>query len=128
MINFGIKDIVDILIIALLLFYVYRMMKNSGTLSLFYGVLVFFVLWVLASEIFDMRLTGSILDKFMSIGVIVLVILFQDQIKRFLIDIGSHGRLKFIKRLFSAVCLHEHEQEQDGRVDCVSAQDASDCL
>ncbi len=96
MINFGIKDIVDILIIALLLFYVYRMMKNSGTLSLFYGVLVFFVLWVLASEIFDMRLTGSILDKFMSIGVIVLVILFQDQIKRFLIDIGSHGRLKFI--------------------------------
>lgn len=43
MINFGIKDIVDILIIALLLFYVYRMMKNSGTLSLFYGVLVFFV-------------------------------------------------------------------------------------
>ncbi len=77
MINFGIKDIVDILIIALLLFYVYRMMKNSGTLSLFYGVLVFFVLWVLASEIFDMRLTGSILDKFMSIGVIVLVILFR---------------------------------------------------
>ncbi len=107
MINFGIKDIVDILIIALLLFYVYRMMKNSGTLSLFYGVLVFFVLWVLASEIFDMRLTGSILDKFMSIGVIVLVILFQDQIKRFLIDIGSHGRLKFIKRLF------RHEKGND---------------
>jgi len=108
MINFGIKDIVDILIIALLLFYVYRMMKNSGTLSLFYGVLVFFVLWVLASEIFDMRLTGSILDKFMSIGVIVLVILFQDQIKRFLIDIGSHGRLKFIKRLF----LHERGNDE----------------
>ncbi|MDE5874000.1 MAG: diadenylate cyclase CdaA [Muribaculaceae bacterium] len=100
MINFGIKDIIDILLIALLLFYVYRMMKNSGTLSLFYGVLVFFVVWVLASEIFDMRLTGSILDKFMSIGLIVLVILFQDQIKRFLIDIGSQGRLKNFKRLF----------------------------
>lgn len=100
MISFGLKDIIDILIIALLLFYVYRMMKNSGTLSLFYGVLVFFVLWVLASEIFDMRLTGSILDKFMSIGLIILVIIFQDQIKRFLIDIGSHGRLRFFKRLF----------------------------
>ena len=40
MITLGIKDIIDILIIALLLFYVYRMMKSSGTLSLFYGVLV----------------------------------------------------------------------------------------
>lgn len=107
MISFGIKDIIDILLIALLLFYVYRMMKNSGTLSLFYGVLVFFVLWVLASEIFDMRLTGSILDKFMSIGLIILVILFQDQIKRFLIDIGSRGRLKFVRNLF------RHEKGKD---------------
>ncbi len=100
MISIGIKDIVDILIISLLLFYIYRMMKNSGTLSLFYGVLVFFAIWVLASEIFDLRLTGSILDKFMSIGLIVLVILFQDQIKRFLIDIGSHGQLSYFRRLF----------------------------
>lgn len=108
MIHFGIKDIVDILLIALLLFYVYRMMRNSGTLSLFYGVLVFFVLWVVASEIFDMRLTGSILDKFMSIGLIILVVIFQDQIKRFLIDIGSQGRLKNFKRLF------RHEKGDDG--------------
>lgn len=109
MISFGIKDIIDILLIALLLFYIYRMMKNSGTLSLFYGVLIFFVLWVLASEIFDMRLTGSILDKFMSIGLIILVIIFQDQIKRFLIELGSRGRLSFFKRLFK----HDKTSEED---------------
>lgn len=107
MVTIGIKDIIDILIISLLLFYIYRMMKNSGTLSLFYGVLVFFAIWVLASEIFDLRLTGSILDKFMSIGLIVLVILFQDQIKRFLIDIGSHGKLSYFRRLF------KHESGDD---------------
>lgn len=100
MIDFGIKDIIDILIIAVMLFYIYKMMKNSGTLSLFYGVLIFFVLWVLASEIFDMRLTGSILDKFMGIGLIVLVVIFQDQIKRFLTDIGSHGRIRFLRKIF----------------------------
>ena len=100
MISFGIKDIIDILIIAVMLFYIYKMMKSSGTLSLFYGVLIFFALWVLASEIFDMRLTGTILDKFMGIGLIVLVIIFQDQIKRFLTDIGSHGRIRFLKRFF----------------------------
>ena len=107
MISFGIKDVIDILIIAVMLFYVYKMMKSSGTLSLFYGVLIFFVLWVLASEIFDMRLTGSILDKFMGIGLIVLVVIFQDQIKRFLIDIGSHGRMKYFRKLFR----HEEGEE-----------------
>lgn len=107
MLSIGIKDIIDILIISLLLFYVYKMMKSSGTLSLFYGVLVFLVLWVLASEVFDLRLTGSILDKFMSIGLIVLVILFQDQIKRFLIDIGSHGKLSYFRRFF------KHQRNDD---------------
>ncbi len=100
MVDFGIKDIIDILIVALLLYYLYRMMKSSGTLSLFYGVLAFIVILVIAYEIFDMRLTGTILDKFMSIGLIVLVILFQDQIKRFLIDIGSQGRFRNFRRLF----------------------------
>lgn len=100
MIDFGIKDIIDILIVALMLYYLYRLMKNSGTLSLFYGVLAFIMIWVISYEIFDMRLTGTIVDKFMSIGLIVLVILFQDQIKRFLIDIGSRGRWSIFKRFF----------------------------
>lgn len=100
MLDFGIKDIVDILIVGMLLYYIYRVMRSSGTLSLFYGVLLFIVIWVIASEIFGMRMTGTILDKFMSIGLIVLVILFQDQIKRFLIDIGSHGRWRHFRRLF----------------------------
>ncbi len=109
MIEFGLKDIVDILIVALLLYYLYRLMKSSGTLSLFYGVLAFIIIWVIASEIFDMRLTGTILDKFMSIGLIVLVIIFQDQIKRFLIDIGSQGRLRHFRRLFK----HDKSDEKD---------------
>lgn len=107
MIHFGIKDIIDILIVALLLFYLYRLMKNSGTLSLFYGVLAFIVIWVLAYEIFDMRLTGTIVDKFMSIGLIVLVILFQDQIKRVLIDIGARGNIKNLMGIF------KHEKNDD---------------
>ena len=100
MIQFGIKDIIDIVIVALMLYYLYRLMKSSGTLSLFYGVLAFIVIWVVSFEIFDMRLTGTIVDKFMSIGLIVLVILFQDQIKRFLIDIGERGRWKRLRSIF----------------------------
>ncbi len=98
---FGIKDALDIILVALLLFYLYRIMKESGTINIFFGVLAFIAVWVVASEILEMRLIGTILDKFMSIGLLVLVILFQDQIKRFLVELGSHQRWKFFKRLFS---------------------------
>ena len=100
MLDFGIKDIIDIAIVAFMLLYLYRTMKKTGTLSLFFGVLCFIIVWIVASEIFNMRLTGTILDKFMSIGLIILVILFQDQIKRFLIDLGSHQRWSSLRRLF----------------------------
>ena len=98
--SFGIKDALDILIVALLLFYLYRIMKESGTINIFIGVLAFIAVWVVASEILEMRLIGTILDKFMSIGLLILVILFQDQIKRFLVELGSHRRWRFIKQLF----------------------------
>ena len=108
MLNFGIKDIIDILLVATLLYYVYRLMKRSGSLSLFYGVLLFTIVWVIASEILDMRLTGTIMDKFMSIGLIILVIIFQDQIKRFLIDLGSQRRWTKLKNLF------RHNEDRGG--------------
>ena len=95
MIDFGIKDIVDILIVALLLYYVYRLMKKSGTLSLFYGVLAFIPrVWVLAYEIF--RHEAHRLDCRQTVHEhrtdrCSVIPLFQDQIKRFLIDIGGPG-------------------------------------
>lgn len=113
MVSFGIKDVIDILLVGLLLFYVYRMMKRSGTLSLFYGVLSFIVIWILASIVFNMRLTGTILDKFMSIGLIILVILFQDQIKRFLIDIGSRSRWKNLRKLLLHGKGDEHSSHKE---------------
>ncbi|MDE7410757.1 MAG: diadenylate cyclase CdaA, partial [Paramuribaculum sp.] len=98
--TFTILDAFDIAIAALLLFYLYRIMKESGTLKIFFGVLSFVVVWVIASVILDMKLIGTILDKFMSIGLLVVVILFQDQIKRFLVELGDHKHWKFLRKLF----------------------------
>lgn len=112
MLSFGIKDIIDIFIVALLLFYIYRLMKESGTINIFYGIMAFIVVWALASEIFDMRLIGTILDKFMSIGLLILVILFVDQIKRFLVELGSHRRWRFLNKIFHH---HKAEMEADSR-------------
>ena len=109
--SFGIKDILDIVLVALMLYYLYRIMRESGTTNIFYGVLAFIVLWVLASEILEMRLIGSILDKFMSIGLLILVILFQDQIKRFLVELGSKKRWKFLTSIF------HHRKDEDNTAD-----------
>lgn len=108
MISFGIKDIIDIVLFAVLLYYIYRLMKESGTINIFYGVLAFVVVWVVASEIFGMRLIGTILDKFMSIGLLILVILFQDQIKRFLVELGSNRRWRFLAKFF-----HRHREDYE---------------
>lgn len=99
--EFGIKDAIDILIVAVLLYYIFRLMKESGTINIFYGVMAFIAVWAVAGEVLELRLIGSILDQFISIGLLVLVILFQDQIKRFLIELGSHRRWRFLHRLFN---------------------------
>ncbi len=110
MIAFSIKDAFDIAIAALLLFYLYRIMKESGTLNVFYGVMAFTVVWVVASQILEMKLIGTILDKFMSIGLLILVILFQDQIKRFLVELGDHKRWRFLSKIFLHTKSDENKQ------------------
>lgn len=100
MISFSLLDAFDIAIAALLLFYIYRIMKESGTLNVFFGLLAFITVWVIASQILEMKLIGTVLDKFMSIGLIIIVILFKDQIKRFLVELGDHKRWRVLRKLF----------------------------
>ncbi len=99
--EFGIKDIIDILIAATLLYGIYKTMKESGTLNIFVGVLAFIILWVIVYKILDMKVIGTIMDKFINIGLLILVILFQDQIKRFLVELGSNKRWKLFRKVFS---------------------------
>lgn len=101
MISFNIKDIIDILCVAFLLYYFYKIMKESGSLNTFFGILVFFGLWIVVSPILEMRLMGMIFDKLMSVGVLALIILFQEDIRRFFLTLGSNKRFTTISKLFS---------------------------
>jgi uncharacterized protein (TIGR00159 family) len=99
--HFGIKDFIDVVLVALLLFYLFHLVKISGMRPLFMGVLVFLIIWVLVSQVFNMVLLGSILDQFVSIGLFLLVILFQDEIRRFLMSLGSRRGWRFVYKLFA---------------------------
>ena len=82
--EFGIKDIIDIFLVAMMLYYIYRLMKESRSLNVFIGIMMFVVVWLFVSQILDMRLLGAILDKLVSVGVIALIVIFQEDIRKFL--------------------------------------------
>lgn len=101
--HFGFKDLIDIILVALLLYYLFRLVKISGMRPLFLGIVVFLIIWVLVSQVFEMVLLGSILDQFVNIGLILLVILFADEIRRFLMSLGSQKGWRVISRLIFPV-------------------------
>ena len=97
-IEFGIKDFIDILLVAYLLYQTYRLMKDSGSINIFIGILVFIGCWIIVSQVLEMRLLGSIFDKLVSVGVLALIVLFQDDVRKFLVTVGSHKRWENILR------------------------------
>lgn len=109
--SFGIKDLIDILLVAVLLYSAYRLMKESRSLNLFFGVLLFIIFWLFVSQIVEMRLLGTLLDRIVSVGAIALLILFQDEIRKFFYSIGTHERVRSIARFFSGEQKQTHTRE-----------------
>lgn len=100
-IEFGLKDFIDIFLVAVLLYYSYKLMKMSGAIKIFTGILIFILSWLVVTQILDMKLLGAIFDTLMSVGVIALIIIFQEEIRRFLQMLGSQRHLSGIAHFFN---------------------------
>ncbi len=107
--TFELKDFLDILWVALILYYIFRLMRESRSINVFVGIMIFILLWFIVSQVLEMRLLGSILDKLVSVGVIAVIVIFQDDIRKFLYDLGAHQRVRSIMRLFSP----KQDEEKD---------------
>ena len=99
MLELGFKDILDIVLVALLLFYLYRLMRASSSANIFTGVLVFIVVWILVSQVLEMRLLGGIFDRMVNVGSLALIVLFQEEIRHFFSTIGTQRATRFFKWL-----------------------------
>ena len=86
-------DIVDVFLVSLLLYNIYRLLRGSVAIRIFIGFLIlyFFYLIVRASE---MELLTNILGQFMGVGVLAVLILFQKEIRRFLLFLGKTNYIK----------------------------------
>lgn len=93
----SLKDIIDIAIVAFVLYYIYKMMRENGSITVFMGFAVFVIIYWLTSQL-KMYVLSAMLGQFLDTGVIIFVILFQEPIRRFLVEVGRHGNLSFFWR------------------------------
>lgn len=111
MFDFAIIDAIDIFLVALMLYYTYRFMRDSKSLNVFIGILVFIIIWLFVSRVLEMRLLGDILDKLVGVGSLAILILFQDEIRKFLNNLGGQNRIKNFLKIFSS----ENKKEKTDR-------------
>lgn len=100
MLEFGIKDAIDIILVAIILYSSYKVMKQSRSVNIFYGVLIFVSFWIVVSKVLEMKVLGSILDQLVGVGAIALIILFQEEIRHFFFTIGTHEKVHRLLRPF----------------------------
>jgi uncharacterized protein (TIGR00159 family) len=86
--EFQIIDIIDIFLVALLLYYVYRLIKGTVAINIFIGIVIFYLIFLLVDAL-QMKMLTKILGGFMSVGIIALIVVFQPEIRKFLLMIGS---------------------------------------
>lgn len=82
-------DILDIFLVAVLLFQVYRLIKGTVAFNIVIGFFIIYLVWVIIKAL-NMELLGSIIGQFIGVGVLALIIIFHPEIRRFLLFVGSH--------------------------------------
>ena len=81
-------DIIDILIVAFLMYQVYMLIKGTIAINIFIAIFSFYLLWVIVKAL-NMQLLGSILGPVIGAGVVAIIVVFQQELRRFLVLIGT---------------------------------------
>ena len=99
--DFSFLDVLDILLVAILIYYIYKLLKGTVAINIFIGIAFIFLIWKI-TQILKMEMLSNILGYLLSGGVIALIIVFQQEIRKFLLMIGSSNvasRTNFLKQL-----------------------------
>ena len=86
--DFRLIDFVDVFLVAILLFYIYKLVKGTVAINIFIGIIIIYLVWVV-TDYLNMHLLYRIVDGFMKVGIIALIVVFQPEIRKFLLMVGS---------------------------------------
>ncbi len=81
-------DFIDIFLVALLMYYVYKLVKGTVAINIFIGIVVIYLIWQL-TVLLKMEMLSTILGQFIGVGMFALIVVFQQEIRKFLLLIGS---------------------------------------
>lgn len=100
-VEFSFLDVLDILLVAILLYYTYKLLKGTVAINIFIGIALIFLIWKITQAL-KMEMLSGILGYLLSGGVIALIIVFQQEIRKFLLMIGTtnfSNKRNFFKQL-----------------------------
>jgi diadenylate cyclase len=112
----GFKDVVDVFLVAIMLYQTFKLLKRTGAVNIFLGILAFIICWILVSYVFRMELIGGIFDRIVSVGAFALIVLFKDEIRRFFSRIGTRRNWStfiYLKGLFSSSTAEKTQTDYD---------------
>src|SRR4030042_2174828 len=104
-VDLKIIDVIDIVLVAVILFQLYKLIRGTAALSIFIGIFFIYVFWLLVKAL-NMELIGALLGQVIGVGVIALIIVFQQEVRRFLLVIGNRyiNRSRFsLHKFFASV-------------------------
>ena len=113
---FSIWDLLDILIVGFLFYQIYKLLKGSIAFNIFVGVVMLYILWMVVDAL-GMDMLKTLLGQFVSVGVLILIIIFQPEVRRFLLFLGNttlRQRSNFFERIFSK---NFNQQEEDHQLE-----------
>ena len=97
--TFRIVDIIDIILFAVLLYEIYHLVKGTAAIRIFIGIIAIYLVWKVVKA-FQMHLLTEILGQFISVGVIAAVVVFQPEIRQFLLMVGDARIIKSQRKRF----------------------------
>ncbi|MDT0557017.1 diadenylate cyclase CdaA [Ichthyenterobacterium sp. W332] len=98
--DFQVIDFIDVFLVAILMYYVYKLIRGTVAVNIFIGILVIYGVWWI-TDLLDMHMLNRIFDGFIKVGIIALIVVFQPEIRKFLLMVGSTNignRSGFFKR------------------------------
>ncbi len=99
--EFTFLDVLDIVLVATLLYYIYKLLKGTVAINIFIGIALVVVIWKI-TEALQMKMLSSLLGTLISLGAIGILILFQPEVRKFLLMLGSTNftnKKNFLKQL-----------------------------
>jgi uncharacterized protein (TIGR00159 family) len=104
-------DIIDIFFVAVLLYLLYNLLKGTVAINIFFGIVAIFLIWKVVDAL-EMQLLSEILGAFISVGFIALIIIFQPEIRQFLLALGRPGFINRRRRKFLFWWLSDSKDDQ----------------